>query len=283
MRGRFTGMHDLEWCDRRLLARIHRLTLEGLRRQIAPVSTEQFMRFLVRYQHLQPETKLRGQAGLLALIEQLEGFEAPAGHWEKHILPARLESYDPSWLDTLTFMGQVAWGRLRPAAWMQQAGEANGRPMKALTRSTPITLMLRDHASWLLPSPEQLPESSVLDLARKQCPRGLRSVHSSWGIVPRSTRHAPRPRALTGGRCAGRTGRRRAGDQRRLSRLANVARLANADQATSHAGGRCIRCRRRPGAGRCCVPRYSPLWRTRSESRTGAGSSCGVTASCSEN
>ena len=164
LRGRFTGMHDLEWCDRRLLARIHRLTLEGLRRQIAPVSTEQFMRFLVRYQHLQPETKHRGQAGLLALIEQLEGFEAPAGHWEKHILPARLESYDPSWLDTLTFMGQAGWGRLRPTAWMQQAGEANGRPMKALTRSTPITLMLRDHASWLLPSPEQLPESSVLDL-----------------------------------------------------------------------------------------------------------------------
>lgn len=164
LRGRFAGEHDLEWCDRRLLARIHRLTLEGLRRQIAPVTTVQFMRFLIRYQHLQPETRHRGQAGLLALIEQLEGFEAPAGHWEKHILPARVESYDPGWLDTLTFMGQVGWGRLRPAAWMQQGGEANGRPMKALTRSTPITLMLRDHASWLLPSPEQLPESSVLDL-----------------------------------------------------------------------------------------------------------------------
>src|SRR5262249_9353861 len=105
LRGRFTERHDLEWCDRRLLARIHRLTLEGLRQQIAPVSIEQFMRFLVRYQHLQPETKLRGQAGLLRLIGQLEGFEAPAGHWEKYILPARLESYDPAWLDALTFMG----------------------------------------------------------------------------------------------------------------------------------------------------------------------------------
>ena len=69
-----------EWCDRRLLARIHRLTLEGLRRQIAPVSIEQFMRFLVGYQHLLPETKQRGQAGLLKLVEQLEGFEAPAAH-----------------------------------------------------------------------------------------------------------------------------------------------------------------------------------------------------------
>jgi ATP-dependent Lhr-like helicase len=142
------------------LARIHRLTLEGLRRQIEPVSVEQFMRFLVRYQHLQPETKLRGQAGVLRLIEQLEGFEAPAGHWEKYILPARLESYEPSWLDTLTFMGQAAWGRLRPVA---RTGEANGRPMKALTRSTPITLMLREHAPWLLSPPDQLPENPALD------------------------------------------------------------------------------------------------------------------------
>jgi ATP-dependent helicase Lhr and Lhr-like helicase len=164
LRGRFTGINDLEWCDRRLLARIHRLTLEGLRRQIAPVPAEQFLRFLVGYQHLQPETRQRGQAGLLALIEQLEGFEAPAGHWEKYILPARLEAYDPGWLDALTFMGQAGWGRLRPTAWLQGHGEANGRPMKALTRSTPITLMLHDHAAWLLPSPEQFAESAVLDL-----------------------------------------------------------------------------------------------------------------------
>jgi len=176
LRGRFTGSHDLEWCDRRLLARIHRLTLEGLRRQIAAVSVEQFMRFLVRYQHLQPETRLRGQAGLLALIEQLEGFEAPAGHWERYILPARVENYDPSWLDTLTFMGQAGWGRLRPVAWMQPAGESNGRPMKALTRSTPLTLMVRDHAAWLLPPPEQLPENSVLD----QLGGNARAAHEAF-------------------------------------------------------------------------------------------------------
>jgi ATP-dependent helicase Lhr and Lhr-like helicase len=176
LRGRFTGVHDLEWCDRRLLARIHRLTLEGLRRQIAPVSIEKFMSFLIRFQHLQPETKHSGQAGLLALIEQLEGFEAPAGHWEKYILPARLAEYDPSWLDTLTFMGQAGWGRLRPLAYMQAAGESGARPMKALTRSTPITLMLRDHASWLLPSPAQLPESSVLD----QLGSNARAAHEAF-------------------------------------------------------------------------------------------------------
>jgi ATP-dependent Lhr-like helicase len=81
LRGRFTGAEALEWCDRRLLSRIHRLTLEGLRRQIAPVPPQQFLRFLSRRQHVQPLTRLRGQAGMLALAEQLEGFEAPAGHW----------------------------------------------------------------------------------------------------------------------------------------------------------------------------------------------------------
>jgi ATP-dependent Lhr-like helicase len=174
LRGRFTHGSpssqegELEWCDRRLLARIHRLTLEGLRRQIAPVPPEQFVRFLVRHQHLHSQTRLRGQAGLLALVGQLEGFEAPAGHWEKHLLPARLESYNPAWLDSVTFVGQAAWGRLRPrmlsgerpngeppTAAPHQARLGNGRPMKALTRSTPMTLMLRDHLSWLLPVAEE--------------------------------------------------------------------------------------------------------------------------------
>jgi ATP-dependent Lhr-like helicase len=160
LRGRFTGGAELEWCDRRLLARIHRLTLEGLRRQIAAVPPEQFVRFLARHQHLQPQTKLQGQAGLLALIEQLEGFEAPAGHWEKYLLPARFVSYNPSWLDGLTFFGQAAWGRLRLLSSMNagkrtNGAAGNGRPLKALTRSTPITLMVRDHVCWLLPLGEE--------------------------------------------------------------------------------------------------------------------------------
>ncbi len=162
LRGRFTGTSDLEWCERRLLARIHRLTLEGLRRQIAPVPPEQFVRFLVRYQHLHRDTKRLGQPGLLALIEQLEGFEAPAGHWEKHLLPGRLMSYSPGWLDSLTFHGQIGWGRIRSLAPMNVAvaanGVASGRPMKAFTRSTPITLMLREHVAWLLPPSEEQEE-----------------------------------------------------------------------------------------------------------------------------
>ena len=161
LRGRFTGAAELEWCDRRLLARIHRLTLEGLRRQIAPVPVEQFVRFLTRYQHLHAHARMRGQAGLLALIEQFEGFEAPAGHWEKHLLPARLEAYDPAWLDALTFSGQAGWGRIRPPAPLPTGRITNGRPMKALTRSTPITLMVRDHASWLLPVNADNPDGAA--------------------------------------------------------------------------------------------------------------------------
>src|SRR5262249_32618194 len=99
--------------------------------------------------------------------------EAPGGHWEKFLLPARLESYDPSWLDTVTFMGQAAWCRLRPLA---RTAETNGRPMKALTRPTPITLMLREHTAWLLPSAEQLPESSVLD----QLGSNARAAHEAF-------------------------------------------------------------------------------------------------------
>jgi ATP-dependent Lhr-like helicase len=158
LRGRFTADAELEWCERRLLARIHRMTLEGLRRQIAPVSIEQYVRFLSGYQHVRPDAKLFGQPGLLSLIEQLEGFEAPAGHWEKHLLPGRLQSYEPSWLDALTFFGQAGWGRIRPlgasTARIAEGAISAGRPLKAFTRSTPIALMLRDHTPWLLPPVE---------------------------------------------------------------------------------------------------------------------------------
>src|SRR5262249_2386464 len=102
-------------------------------------------------------------AGVLALIEQFEGFEAPAGHWEKYLLPARLESYDPVWFDGLTFFGQAVWGRLCPrfvsAPSQKDNGSnvpaGNGRPMKAFTRSTPISLMLREDIPWLLSPVEE--------------------------------------------------------------------------------------------------------------------------------
>lgn len=152
LRGHFTGGAGLEWCNRRLLARIHRLTLDGLRRQIAPVQAEQFVRFLTRHQHLQPEVRLLGAGAVLAVVEQLEGFLAPAGHWEKHLLAARVEEYLPQWLDGMTFNGQIVWGRLRTPRAVEPAGRS--RPIKAFTRSTPISLMLREHLDWLLPPVE---------------------------------------------------------------------------------------------------------------------------------
>jgi ATP-dependent Lhr-like helicase len=161
LRGRFTGAASEEWCDRRLLARIHRLTLEGLRRQIAPVPVDQFVQFLLRYQHVHPDAKLRGPHGLRMLIEQFEGFEMPAGHWEKHFLPSRLANYDSAWLDAITWSGHAAWGRLRalgPAARREDGAapsssipNGKGRPMKALTRSTPIAVTQSDDLAWLLP------------------------------------------------------------------------------------------------------------------------------------
>lgn len=112
LRGRFTpGIDTLEWCDRRLLARIHRYTLNRLRAEIRPVSLAEYMRFLFRWQRVDGEHRARGVEGLAAVLEQLDGIEAPAAAWESQILHARVERYDPQWLDMLCMSGRVAWGR----------------------------------------------------------------------------------------------------------------------------------------------------------------------------
>src|SRR5207244_5760146 len=102
LRGRFTpGAGGEEWCERRLLARIHRLTLGTLRREIEPVPAADLMRFLFRWQHVHDGTQLHGREGVLEVIGQLEGFELPARAWESQILPARIRSYDPADLEGL--------------------------------------------------------------------------------------------------------------------------------------------------------------------------------------
>ena len=102
-----------EWCERRLLARIHRLTLGQLRREIHPVSAADFIRFLLRWQHVQPGSQLHGRDGIHQVIRQLQGLELPAPAWEQHVLPARVADYDPDELERLCLAGVVAWGRLR--------------------------------------------------------------------------------------------------------------------------------------------------------------------------
>src|SRR6202162_4231199 len=116
LRGHFTvgSSQETEWCERRLLARIHRLTLGSLRSQIQPATAAQFMRWLLRWQHVAPGTQVLGERGTLEILQQLQGFEAPANSWEQQILARRVADYDPKALDHLSLTGAIGWGRLSP-------------------------------------------------------------------------------------------------------------------------------------------------------------------------
>jgi ATP-dependent Lhr-like helicase len=120
--------HETEWCERRILQRIHRLTLGSLRKQVEPVTPAIFMRWLLDWHHLAPQTQLTGEEAVLAAIEQLEGFEAPAIEWERTLLPSRVANYNPQWLDNLCLAGVIAWGRISPhPAWSAGEGTAPRR------------------------------------------------------------------------------------------------------------------------------------------------------------
>jgi ATP-dependent Lhr-like helicase len=139
LRGRFTprageAAAPLEWCDRRLLARIHRYTLNRLRAEIEPVSPADYMRFLFAWQRADPEHRMAGLEGLAAVVAQLDGFELPAAAWESDVLAARVQEYDPALLDTLSLTGRVGWAA-------GQRGNGAG-PI----RSTPIALFSREGA-----------------------------------------------------------------------------------------------------------------------------------------
>ena len=131
-----------EFCDRRLLARIHKYTLDRLRQEIEPVAARDLMRFLLRWQHLTPDTRLQGKGGLREAIRQLAGFEAPAASWERDLLPARVAEYHPSWLDELSLAGEVTWARLSPKP--PSAKEREGKRSSATpSRVMPITIAPR--------------------------------------------------------------------------------------------------------------------------------------------
>lgn len=147
---------DTEWCERRILARIHRLTIGRLRREIEPASTTEFIRFLLHWQHLEPGTQLHGREGLLKVLQQLQGLELPATAWERDILPKRIAGYRPEDLEALCLSGTVAWGRLRfspppsfdpedPSTGISQARTKPGR-------SAPLAFFTRQDSSWLLES-----------------------------------------------------------------------------------------------------------------------------------
>lgn len=155
----FRGHYDPDvdgeqWCERRLLARIHRYTLQKLRKEIEPVSSAAFMRFLFAWHGVGGEAKAEGPQALRGVIEKMQGAEAPAVAWEGEILPARLNDYAPEWMDQLCFSGQVAWGKLTPFA-----GEANA---PASLRNSPISICLREDLAVLLdPDPHATDAAST--------------------------------------------------------------------------------------------------------------------------
>jgi ATP-dependent helicase Lhr and Lhr-like helicase len=175
LRGKFSS-NELQWCDRRLLARIHRYTLNRLRAEIEPVSAAEFMRFLLHWQHVAGEDQVKGAEGLMAVIEQLEGFELAAAAWENDVLPARVADYDGAQIDQLCLSGRVAWGRLTPGT-------------KAPLRTSPIALLRRENvAAWSMENDSVTELSSDAAGVRKALEaRGASFFHelvSSTGRLP---------------------------------------------------------------------------------------------------
>jgi ATP-dependent helicase Lhr and Lhr-like helicase len=178
LRGNFTGAaarasrphppeqrHELEteWCERRLLARIHRLTVGMLRKQIEPVTAAAFMRWLLRWQHMAPGSQVVGQRGTLEVLQQMQGFEIPANAWERQVLARRVADYDPAWLDQLCLTGAVGWGRLSPHPATVDVGRPSSgndssenapvvRQRRVIPTSVaPITFFVREEADWMIP------------------------------------------------------------------------------------------------------------------------------------
>jgi ATP-dependent Lhr-like helicase len=149
LRGRFSvaeGEGEIQWCNRRILARIHHATLGKLRREIEPVSALDLHRFLCRWQHMAPGTQLHGADGALQIIRQLQGYEIPASSWEPEILAHRIANYDPAYLDELCLSGEVMWGRLTRHPAMEE--DADGKRVRP-TRIAPVTFFLRENLEWL--------------------------------------------------------------------------------------------------------------------------------------
>ena len=180
LRGNFTGNAsrarmpalqepEIEWCERRLLARIHRLTVATLRKQIEPVTAAQFMRWLLRWQHVAPGAQVEGERATLEVLRQMQGFEIPANAWERQVLSRRILNYDPQWLDQLCLTGAVGWGRLSPHPATLEDSSA-GKRRVIPTSVAPITFFVREEADWMTPhhaSAEQ-PESRGLSPGARQ-------------------------------------------------------------------------------------------------------------------
>ncbi len=186
-----------EWCHRRLLARIHRLTIGRLRKEVEPVTAAEFMRFLFQWQHVSPGSRLHGEAGLLDIVAQLAGFEAAASAWEPHMLRMRLAKYEPEILDRLCLSGAVSWGRLSPHPRLAHVGDLERRRIIP-TSVAPISIFPREESEWLRdvfhddaalhgPDPFAQLSSVAQDLRRALHERGA----SFFADLVRMTNHLP--------------------------------------------------------------------------------------------
>jgi ATP-dependent Lhr-like helicase len=182
LRGRFTPASkstdsEIEWCNRRLLARIHRLTLGRLRKEIEPVTSADFMRFLFTWQHVAPGTQLHGADGVLQIVKQLQGYEISAAAWESEVLRRRVGRYTPDLLDRLCLSGEVMWGRLspHPSLLLDDASLRNRRIRP--TRVAPVAIFLREDASWLLDAP---PQTTGLSQSARDVADALRQRGASF-------------------------------------------------------------------------------------------------------
>ena len=191
LRGRFTpGIAEEEFCNRRILARINRDTVAGLRQEVEPVPVATFIQFLFRWQHATVGTRVQHDGGLLQVVEQLQGFEAAAQVWETELLPLRMSAYDTSALDRLCLGGEAVWGRFarRPVDQELPGGRA------ALARTGPVSLGLREDLNWLLdPAPgDSAPQGAMPSGAAGEALAFLRARGASFiSDIVAGTRRLP--------------------------------------------------------------------------------------------
>ena len=183
----------VEWCHRRVLARVHRLTLARLRRESAPVSAAAFLDFLTGWQHATAETRLHGPRGVREVIAQLQGLEAPAAAWESQILPLRIAGYRRDWLDENCLSGEVVWGRTSLPEASPNGGAAARLPVRLPTRPTraaPIGLLLRSELGrWLRRREEDRADRSsaagkVLKLLEEGGAQFFAELQARSGLLP---------------------------------------------------------------------------------------------------
>jgi ATP-dependent Lhr-like helicase len=219
MQGRFSpDAVETEWCERGLLARMHRYTIRSLRQEIQPVTAADYMRFLFAW-HGMGEIRPEGDSALLAALEKLEGYSIPAAAWEKDILPARLNDYSGGALDRLCSSGRIAWARL-PSARHKANQEGAPAGQAVLLRNTPIALLDREHLDlWHKLNPTEAIQDRKLSSKAEKTLDVLRRRGASFFPGPGSTY---RPVAHAGGNGVGRTCRLRRGHLRQLRGVAGA-------------------------------------------------------------